>query len=166
MAAADFHKDLKRGKEAEEAFIKMHPWNLVDSGTRAFDFKGDKKDKITGWNASFEGRLEPQVELKSDFYDPNKTENLFIERWSNLEKQKPGGLWQSHANGADVFCYWFVKGGFWLECRKVPELIEHLEDRIETIKPFRVLNRGWITIGYRVPRNTLKSYFDIYRVGR
>lgn len=147
--AANFHEDLKRGKDAEKKFLEIHPWDLEFTDHRKWDFNGpDGKN----------------VELKADFWCPTKTENLFIERWSNWDKKKPGGIWQARDNGANVFCYWFVKGGFWLECRDVDALVDHLETRIETIKPFRVLNRGWISVGYRVPRNSLKEHFDIYRL--
>jgi hypothetical protein len=145
--AANFVKDLKRGRAAEEEFILIHPAGLTKSEDKGWDFNAPNGDRI---------------ELKTDFYDPGETDNLFIERLRNLGNETPGGIWQAAAAGATVFIYWFPEGKFYLECRDIPKLICRLESIIEGLKPFDVYNRTYKTRGYRVPRKLLKDCFDIY----
>lgn len=153
-AAANFEADLKMGKLAEKEFLGIHPWALTQSKDRKADFIGPKGERI---------------ELKTDTYDPKKTPNMFLERWSSVEAGKPGGPWQSLEGGSNVFIYWFPKGNFWLECRNLKNLVDYL-DLLLTIKesPAKqvdVPNEGpppYVTRGYAIPRKLLKRYFDIY----
>jgi len=161
---ANFKEDLKRGEAAERRFQQLHKLQLTKPSHLKWDFDGPDGERL---------------ELKADFYDPTRTPNLFLERWSDVDKKKPGGVWQSLENGANIFCYWFVNGGFWLECRDLPALVKFLDVHIESCPPFEVVNpaqqgsengqhyaaSSWTTVGYRIPRKILKGYFDIYVCG-
>ena len=143
----DFQTDLERGQEAEKKFMKLHCLDL-------------KKPTHLKWD--FDGPNGERVELKADSYDPNRTPNLFMERWSDVDRKKPGGPWRALENGANIFCYWFVMGDYFLECRNLPGLVKFLDEEILTAKKVSVKNKTWTTVGYLVPRDRLLMYFDFY----
>lgn len=136
----DFQKQLSIGKKGEELFLKRYP-DLTPTDGRKGDFIGYSKRVI---------------ELKTDSYDMNKTPNFFMERWSNIENEKPGGVWQSAGHGAYYYCYLFEKHGviYWFE---VKALLEHLEANEKLYKKMRINNKGWLTEGWLVPRATLEA---------
>jgi hypothetical protein len=140
-----FNKQLNTGNLGESLFYQAHCGTLNRTDGRKNDFQV----KETG-----EG-----LELKTDTYSMAKTPNFFIEHISNESKGSPGGPWQSLANGTPNFVYFFVSD---LTCFqfKTDELCARLDLIIPTLKPVRVENPKYTTIGYRVPRDTLA---DIYR---
>lgn len=138
--AFDFQAQLKVGKRGEELFLKRYP-DLTATDGRKGDFVGYSK------------RI---IELKTDSYDMAKTANFFMERWSNVESQKPGGPFQSQGHGAYYYCYLFEKSGtvYWFE---VDKLVAHLEANESAYKKMRIMNKGWITEGWLVPRASLEA---------
>lgn len=135
----DMQTQLAVGAAGELAFLKKYT-DLVHLDGRKGDFIGVTKRKI---------------ELKSDTRSITKTPNFFIERWSSLEKQKPGGPWQSKEHGCYYFVYLFVKEGtiYWMEVEPLLEWIEKHESEYKRIKVF---NRGWTAEGLLVPRASLE----------
>ena len=144
--AANFKDDLVRGGEWEALFQKNYPEKLTKAPDLSHDFVME------------DGR---KLELKSDSY---LTGNLFVERWSSLEGKLPGGPWQSLEKGVDVFCYFFVKENFWLECRKLNQLVDKLDILIENLPMVKVKNESWTTVGYLIEREQLWEYFDPYHL--
>lgn len=126
---------------------------------------GDLK-RIDGLKGDFEflhGDLAGQkLELKTDYYDMNKTPNLFIERYSDRVKQTPGGPWQALSHGCEWFSYFFVTN-FTCFLFNTQALVDRLEHLLPTLQPVEVKNTSWVTEGYRVPRHLLK---DIYTESR
>lgn len=99
------------------------------------------------------------IELKTDTYDMDKTPNFFMERWSNAEKKYPGGPWQAHLKGVEVFVYLFITHKKWFIFRDMPALLARLEEVTEGKYVHNIPNRGWTTQGYRVPRALLKDLY-------
>lgn len=138
-----FKTSLRHGAIGEMLFHKAHP-GLSKSPTLKTDFI----------NEAGEG-----VELKADLYPMEKTGNFFFERYSDAEKQSPGGPWQSLQNGTKHFIYFFVSNLTYFQF-ETEKLVAALEPLIATIPPTSVPNATYTTLGYRVPREQLA---DIYK---
>ena len=137
MNKPNFKTDLARGHLGEELFYKLRP----------------ELTRLDGRQADFVDANGATYEVKTDSYD---TSNFFMERWSNVEKQKAGGPWQSAEKNIDYFIYLFPKKGVGYMFA-VPELLEEL-NKIETPDQRYVSNRGWMTVGWLVPIKSLTSY--------
>lgn len=142
MTVFNFQTQLKKGKESEDKFLLKFPKLIKNEDKKGVDFK---------YNGKF-------VELKSDSYDPSKTGNFFMEKWSSLEAQKLGGPWQSQLKGGDIFAYLFTKPQH-LYIFDTAKLVEHLDENLGQYKSRRVPNRGYITVGYLVPIKGLQELF-------
>lgn len=138
-----FQSSLRTGAIGETLFYQAHC--------------GDLK-RIDGMKGDFEflhgPRMGEKLELKTDFYDLNKTPNFFFERWSDRDAKTPGGPWQSLQHGCRWFSYFFVSNFIHFDFETL-KLVSVLETIIPTMKPVQVRNSGWITEGYRVPREML-----------
>lgn len=131
-----FKEQLGLGDESEVLFVQtfalQYP-GIKKATTRKYDFDSDS------------GKLE----LKTDRYDVNRTENVFIERWSVLEQAKPGGPYQALTNGADHFIYWFHGQDWCLDCDDLKALIAILDSMHYPM--IQVKNKGYVGGGYKVP---------------
>jgi hypothetical protein len=133
MKKPDFQKDLLTGQAGEELLHKMFP-ELV---------------RLDGKHADFITPDFQTLELKSDSYSMGKTKNYFIERWSDVYKKRPGGLWQAFGRGTNYFAYLYVPDKTCFVFR-THELITFLEQH--KFSEVYIRNRGWTTSGYKVPR--------------
>lgn len=131
----DFQKQLSIGKRGEELFLKRYP-DLTPTDGRKGDFIGYSK------------RI---IELKTDSYDMNKTPNFFMERFRDVDTEKPGGPWQALENNAYYFCYLFENQGYiyWFE---VKALVAYLESKEAKFQKRYIRNKGWAAMGYLVTR--------------
>ena len=95
------------------------------------------------------------LELKTDSYDMTKTQNVFMEKYSNWDKKSPGGPWQSQSKNIDLYCYWHPTNRIMLTYN-VNLLVSRLEElNIKDSKLIPIMNRGFITKGAKVPREAL-----------
>lgn len=135
-----FKNSLKVGKDGETLLHKLWP-ALERIDGRAGDFRLPNGEKL---------------EVKSDTYNHDTTENFFMERWSDFDKKKPGGPWQALAHGCQNFFYWFPKNriGYLFNTQELVDILELIE---HTLKPVMIENVRWLTIGYKVPRATLSK---------
>ena len=135
----DFKESLKAGQSGEELFDLAHSEFKRTNGRQ-----GDFINTKTG----------EKLELKTDSYDLNHTPNVFIERWSDRGKEKPGGPWQAYEHGCSIYAYYFKKNGivFYYD---IPKLIDILESKKRS--HVWIKNKGWITSGYKVKREELTS---------
>ncbi len=145
----NFKTQLEVGQAGEAEFMERYPHKLQVHPDRDGDFVDSKGRKL---------------ELKTDTYDMRKTPNFFIERWSVLDKEKPGSLWQAHEHGCQIFCYYFVTNKTYFKIDNIPSAIQKVEKWIEETKPSLVYvkNRGYITAGYKVPRSVLAGLTTEY----
>ena len=134
-------KQLGIGNSYQQQFFDKHAAFLLKTkGHHSGDFKVVSTGK--------------QLELKSDQY--HKTDNFFIERWSNKDEQKPGGPWQARRHGTDYFIYWFPHQNE-IYLFDVELMIEALDIIIPTLKPVDIKNISYTTQGYKVPKSHLIS---------
>ena len=143
----DFRTSLKLGQQHEDVFLQAHP-HLTRSPVRSYDF------------VTLKGEY---VELKTDLYDPRQTVNFFFERYSDSEKQKPGGVWQALGNGANYFIYYYPKTGeyYTFQTRELCAVLNVIERHCKQV---RVLNHAWITTGFLVKREDLEPIMSKFNL--
>lgn len=145
--AFDFQTQLKVGNRGEELFLEYYP------------------EKITIWpdrDGDFITMSGQKIELKTDTYNMNKTDNFFIERYSDFEKKSPGSIWQAHEHGCEIFVYYFVRHNTWFVFKDLPKLIKVLEESHGHKGFILIKNKGWRTAGWTVPRDSLKDLYERY----
>jgi hypothetical protein len=98
------------------------------------------------------------VELKSDSYPMEKTENFFMETLSDTKSGKLGGVFRARNDKIHFFVYYYPanKTFFWFEveklCAEVERLIGTGKYRVKSIK-----NRSWTTEGYALSRSLFEK---------
>ena len=134
----DFKTEMNKGDKGELEFLKYYP-KAVKHPTREHDFDLDGK----------------KIELKSDFYTFEDTDNFFIERYSDYDKLKDGSVWQSAH--CDYFVYYFINEGvfFWFDMTKFRKF---LDEYIKNKSYVLIRNRAWTALGYKVPRDICKDF--------
>lgn len=141
-------KQLAQGKKAEKEFMEIYPTPL----TLVVDHRK--------WDLESECGLK--VELKTDTYNMDKTENFFMERWSSIERKSPGGPWQALEKGANTFIYLFSNNCTYFECLSLISLVKKLNRLTEKQPLVYIKNAGWTTAGYKVPRQSLEEHFEVF----
>lgn len=97
------------------------------------------------------------VELKTDTYDMEDTENFFMELYSDYKSGSLGGPWRAANDNVRFFVYYFRRNKtfFWFESKP---LITEL-DKLLLAKRYHlknIKNKGWTAQGYCIPRELLK----------
>ncbi len=136
-----FENSLKEGQKGEELFLNIFKDRLV---------------RLDGKNADFKLLDGRTVELKSDYYDNNKTSNFFFERYSDKDRLTNGGPWQALDKNIDLFVYWFPKNKT-IYVFNTKKLVEKLNSIVESYELVDIPNKSWITSGYKIPRNYLQD---------
>jgi hypothetical protein len=135
-----FHKQLKKGEAGEDFFIK------------SYNELNPHKSDIKEVDIFIDGNKT--VELKSDSYDENDTENFFIELIGNTTNNKLGGPHLSQQNDVDWFVYHYVpnKTFYWFDVKELCDFIDKNQNDFQTKE---VKNYGWSSIGLLIPRNRI-----------
>lgn len=104
------------------------------------------------------------LEIKTDTYPLARTPNFFMEYHSNTTKKTMGGPWRAHAMGADLFLYLFIHDEVYFEFTNLRHLVSILDEYIkdEHLKIQNILNIGYRTSGYKIPREILSSLYKEY----
>lgn len=134
----DFEKQLKVGSKGEDIFQTIYPAVTKTDG-RKHDFMwGDKT-----------------IELKTDTYSQDQTENFFMEYYGDKKNKKMGGPWRSLADNVDYFVYMYIKDKecYWFE---PPALVAFLDKYIIGKGYKQIRNRAWTAIGYTVKRKDIE----------
>jgi len=133
-----FKKQLSIGSKGEELFLRKYK-DSSKSDDRKYDllYKGQK------------------VELKTDTYPMQKTENFFMERYGSIEDQKIGGPWRAREDKVEHFVYFYLadKTFFWFNSKA---LADFLDTYIKNKRGKTVANRGYSSLGFAVPREDLR----------
>lgn len=148
MTTFDFQKQLTVGNRGEELFLEHYPRKLEIFPGREYDFTVKSSRQ--------------KVELKTDTYNMEKSDNFFFERYSDVHRKTPGGPWRAHKDKIDIFCYYFARHNLWFEFRDLPGLIKELNTLTSNQGMVYIKNRGWVTAGFKVPREALSNYYDIW----
>jgi len=143
-----FKEQLVVGTRGEELFMERYPRKLEIYPGRAYDFTL-KNSRET-------------LELKTDTYNIDKSDNFFFERFSDVHKESPGGPWRACKDGVDIFCYYFVRHNIWFEFRDLPPLVSRLNDLTSKQGLVYIRNKGWTTGGYKVPRDLVMDLCSVW----
>ena len=144
-----FEDSLKKGDYGEKIF---------------YDYFKDKLEKQDGIVHDFKIKnTDIYIELKSDYYDIDKTENFFIEKYSDKNRNKYGGPWQALLNNNKYYIYFFVKNKI-LFIFDTQKLIDKLNNVIEDLEEIDIINQSWLTTGYKVKREVLKDIYTEFRI--
>lgn len=144
----DFQKQLRLGERGEQLFMEHYPKKLMIHPERDGDFIEINSGK--------------KIELKSDSYNMEKTENFFFERFSNIETETPGSVWQAASHGCEIFCYQFVRHNVWFQFNDIPKLVTRLEEILGDRSLIWIKNKGWITGGFKVRREDLADLYTVW----
>jgi hypothetical protein len=152
-----FAEKLKEGLAREQDFLRI--WGAT---------LGLTASPTAEWGFDMYHSSGQKAELKTEARPFESTPNVFIERWSSIESQTPGGPWQSRVKGVSLLYYWFplVAGetaGRVLLFDSLPLLILNVEKRGLVLKEVankeengRPAFRGG---GYAVKRDSLRHLF-------
>ncbi len=136
----EFKKSLSKGKKAEAEFLEL--------------FK-DKLEMLDGYMADMRViKTGDGLELKTDFYDPSKSENIFAERWSYNEQA--GGAHQALEKGTKWFVYWFPMT-MQIHAWETKTLVRRLDEVTKGMYTINVYNSSHVTRGFKVPRHLLED---------
>jgi len=154
---------MRGGDEAMQVFDFDEQLNVGQKGEAIFyELFKPQVNRLTGLVSDFEFKKNKKtIELKSDNYRMNVTKNFFMERYSKAQDKSPGGPWQALGK-SDFFYYFFLRDGIIFKF-KTKELIEKLEEITKNWSLVDVGNtsgEGWITQGYKVPRDMLKDIYN------
>jgi hypothetical protein len=136
--ARNFQSDLNKGVLGEQLFLKLFRHVQQLDGR-----KGD---------LAVDGH---KIELKCDFYGLAKSQNFFMERYGAVETLTDGGPWKALKDGCEYFVYFYAHdftGYVW----RTTDLVKQLEELTKALTPVEVRNKSWTTIGYKVPRSSLR----------
>jgi hypothetical protein len=134
----DFQRSLVKGKKGESQFYAL----FEDVLTRESGYIADFIITATG----------DGVEVKSDSYDPSKTENYFMERYSYGDKV--GGPWQSLEKGIKYFVYFFPMCNM-IYVFNTAALVRRLDKITEGQYIINIGNTSHTTRGFKVKRSDL-----------
>ena len=148
MADWDFKAQLEVGDRGEALFLERYPSKIEIYPGREYDFVCKK----TG----------AKIELKTDTYNMDKTQNFFFEKYSDLHRETPGGPWRAAGDNVDIFCYYFVRHNIWFQFNHVNELVQRLDELTKDKDLVYIKNKAWITGGYKVKRDALEDLFDVW----
>jgi len=146
-----FKTQLEVGDRAEQLFLEYYPKKLKIYPGREWDFT--------------EVYSKKSVELKTDTYNMDKTDNFFMERYSDMHRETPGGPWRAKQDDVDIFCYYFSRHNTWFQFNNIPKLVRKIDKIIlqQKLRPIYIKNQGWITSGYKINRSELDELYDIYQ---
>lgn len=139
-APKDFNKDLKKGQASEHDFFMKFQKHLTRTDGRRGDFEINKTGEV--------------LELKTDYYDPEATPNMFIELYSY--KEEMGGPFQSQAHGVKYYAYWFPNGDL-LYLFNVDQLVKRVKKLMPTLKKTFIKNKQHTTTGFIIERELLED---------
>lgn len=132
-----FNEQLKLGQAGEEFFVDCY------SSLKPVFTDGRKSDIII--------QNKHKIELKTDYYEMSKTENFFIERYSDFNKKTSGGPWRTKTDRVKFFVYFYIKNKvfYWFDTKT---LILEIEKNIDKYETRLIKNKSYNTFGYLVPR--------------
>jgi len=135
---ADFKTDLARGRIGELAFLHATAGSVTPTDGREGDFV------VTG--------TKIKLELKTDMYDMDKTENFFFEVYRS--GNRPGGAFQALEHGCKYFLYCFSPNAvvYAFDTKALAERLELLHDS-RNLTLTSVGNKGYTTRGLKVHRD-------------
>lgn len=143
-----FSEEYSKGYAGECSFLEhFNSYQFADNPTsREYDFICSE----TG----------DTVELKTDYYDMNRTPNFAIEKYSDIHRQSLGGPFR--ITNCKYFVYYFIsnKTFYWMNCLRLKELLNNMELSGECGDIIKVRNTNHVTGIYKIRRDSLSGCID------
>lgn len=133
-----FKVDLQRGHEGEHSFFMKYQHCITRLDGKGADFEINKTSET--------------IELKTDYFDFNKTPNFFMEKYSYGDNL--GGPWRSLEHKIEYFIYWYPSSGDTFIFNTV-QLVKKLKKLEANLPMVNVKNKNYVTKGYKVNRDLL-----------
>lgn len=145
-------KQLDFGKSAERDFLSLYHEPLILSPNLKHDFTVISTGE--------------RLELKTDDWEMSNTPNFFLERYSNHFEETPGGPWRARKHRVNRFVYYFIRDGVYFEFKDLKKLCARADKyiRAKKLKPIFIKNVGWITSGYKIPRDELADLYIVHKL--
>lgn len=141
-----FKEQLKVGDEGEQLILKAYPGHYQIAPGNIVDLVR-VRDSAT-------------IELKTDTYDIEKTVNFFIEFYSDINRRKVGGPFRALTDHVDEFWYLFIVNRHLFQFNDIPKLIVRIIEIANLSKLCYIGNRGWMTMGWKLPRTEFKDLYE------
>ena len=134
--------------------------NVGDQGEQYFvtAYKSLDPKKSVDRAVDFHLNDGTSVELKTDTYPMENTQNFFLETFGDVDAGKLGGPFRAREDKIDFFVYYYIhdKTFFWFKTNELCERIEFIisteKHKIKSIK-----NKAWTTHGYALPRSRFED---------
>jgi hypothetical protein len=151
MNVYSFVEQLERGKAGEDILDEyFSKWYQITCATLQEEKRGiDRfflRDEIT-----------TAVEYKTDD-KTSKTGNVFVETYSNLERNKFGWAWTCQA---DILIYFALPDTLYIV--KPHVIREHIDEWLEKYGIRTVKNRGWTSVGIAVAEEDFSTICESVR---
>lgn len=134
-----FKKDLAYGLAAEMSFIAKYPGKLEKVEGTGTDLKLLK---------SGDG-----IQLKTDRRKSTDTGNMFLEKYSHVDRKTPGGPFRAEIDGSKYLIYYFQPSDDFT-CYLVADLIKYLNENEKKLRTHKVWSSN--AFGFIVPILNLK----------
>lgn len=154
MTYHNFKSSLAKGQQGELLLLNKLPFLVKLDGRRS--------DFVVGVDCALYGLDFTQgetLELKTDYYQMDKTNNFFIEIWSDIDRGAPGGPMQAFQHGSTYWLYMYALNSKAF-LFKTEELCKYIEAQDKNRWPSALVpNKSWTTMGYKIPRQDLKHLY-------
>jgi hypothetical protein len=146
----EFKKQLGSGKVGEDLLLEYYHMPVILSE----DLKYDLRCVHTGH----------KIEVKTDYYDISRTPFFFFERHSKTAGGGPGGPWRAKQDRIPLFVYLFIKNHRYFVLKDITKMLKVVDKWIEKedVQPILIKNTGWVTAGYKVPRDLVQAFWTEY----
>lgn len=169
---ADMRVDLERGHLREQEILEKYFPKLElnatpENGIKSTDFRFvdsqellELKSEDGYWFLPCNDTKPFPKEIVGNGKAIQKTVNLFMETWSNLNISC-GGAWQACEKGAIYFTHYFPHNKFCIEMKAL-EIIEMLNQIAgnPAVRKCDIKNKTWTTQGLVVPYYILKQWYN------
>jgi hypothetical protein len=107
-----------------------------------------------------------RVELKTDKWFMHRTDNFFMEKFSDTKTKKLGGPWRALKEKNDWFIYLFINNNTMFIFKDLVALVNRVEYIIERDKRTLtdVINDHHVTLGYPMARDEFKDLYTAYEI--
>lgn len=134
-----FSDSVIQGNLGESKFMSAYPhWSKIGDGYTTGDFKYKSET----------------LELKTDFYSMDKTENFYMEYISNGNKGTLGGPFRDTSITYFVYYYYNNDVAYWFNTKELVDKIKLICNKSQLVP---VKNKYFTSYGFKVNRNLLND---------
>lgn len=149
----DFQEELAWSHEDEKVFDAVY--------AKIFDGNYDRTQRVEDLALQKHG-IDAFIYLKDGMSirvdekkDKRERANIFIEEWSDYEREKRGWFYTSRCD-AIVYCIWPSKRFFWLPLRSMRRAFHaHFDEWHNAYRSWTIQNKSWYAVGIGIPQDVI-----------